>query len=137
MHCPKCRTAKLARQRATENAVEVDYCPSCRGLWFDVKELEAIMQVAAKDLIVPWGAEKVGILCPHCKDFLHAFKYPQTFVTVDMCQQCHGIWLDAGEGVEIKAVREKLRKSGELEESPKGLAAGVNRLFAAAAAMFR
>ena len=40
MHCPKC-----GQPLATEHhgAVEVDLCPSCRGLWLDANELEAIV----------------------------------------------------------------------------------------------
>lgn len=40
MRCPKC-----GQKLATENyrAVEIDLCPSCRGLWLDANELETIM----------------------------------------------------------------------------------------------
>jgi Zn-finger nucleic acid-binding protein len=137
MLCPKCRTVTLARQRVPDANVEIDYCPTCKGLWFEATELESIMRLAARDLKVPWGAEKVGILCPACREFLFAFKYPQTLVTVDMCDKCHGLWLDAGEGPEIKAVRQKLEKSGELEDEPAGIAGGIRRLFSTAAGLFR
>ncbi len=41
MHCPKC-----GQKLTTENygAVEVDVCPSCKGMWLDAQELEAIVQ---------------------------------------------------------------------------------------------
>lgn len=40
MHCPKC-----GQKLATENhgTVEIDLCPSCRGLWLDANELETIV----------------------------------------------------------------------------------------------
>ena len=40
MHCPKC-----GQKLATENygSVEIDLCPSCRGLWLDANELETIV----------------------------------------------------------------------------------------------
>jgi uncharacterized protein len=40
MHCPKC-----GQKLAAENygPVEIDLCPSCRGLWLDAKELETIV----------------------------------------------------------------------------------------------
>jgi acetyl-CoA carboxylase beta subunit len=40
MRCPKCGQAL-----ATESygPVEIDLCPSCRGLWLDANELEAIV----------------------------------------------------------------------------------------------
>ena len=41
MHCPKCGHALAI---ATYGAVEIDVCPSCRGLWLDANELEAIVE---------------------------------------------------------------------------------------------
>jgi uncharacterized protein len=40
MHCPKC-----GQKLATENygKVEVDVCPSCKGMWLDANELEQIV----------------------------------------------------------------------------------------------
>ncbi len=44
-----------------------------------------------------------------------AFYYPQTLVTVDMCRECRGVWLDGGELEEIGAVRRHLRQEERLE----------------------
>jgi len=40
MHCPKC-----GQKLTTEHygKVEIDLCPSCRGLWLDANELETIL----------------------------------------------------------------------------------------------
>lgn len=40
MHCPKDGTALQARQRG---GVDIDYCPTCRGVWLDRGELEKII----------------------------------------------------------------------------------------------
>ena len=40
MHCPKCGQ-KLSTQ--PYGPVEIDVCPSCRGLWLDANELETIL----------------------------------------------------------------------------------------------
>jgi len=40
MHCPKCGQ-KLTTE--LHGSVEVDPCPSCRGLWLDANELETIL----------------------------------------------------------------------------------------------
>jgi len=40
MHCPKCGHALVTEHHG---AVEVDLCPTCRGVWLDVNELEAIV----------------------------------------------------------------------------------------------
>jgi uncharacterized protein len=41
MHCPKCGQ-KLAIEKY--GTVEVDVCPSCKGMWLDAMELEQIVQ---------------------------------------------------------------------------------------------
>jgi rubrerythrin len=40
MHCPKCGN-NLSTQ--LYGRVEIDVCPSCRGLWLDANELETIL----------------------------------------------------------------------------------------------
>ena len=40
MHCPKCGQ-KLDQKH--HGKVEVDVCPSCKGLWLDTNELETIL----------------------------------------------------------------------------------------------
>jgi hypothetical protein len=40
MHCPKCGHT-LSTQHYGK--VEIDVCPSCRGLWLDANELETIL----------------------------------------------------------------------------------------------
>lgn len=40
MHCPKCGQ-KLTTEH--NGAVEIDLCPSCRGVWLDANELETIV----------------------------------------------------------------------------------------------
>lgn len=43
MHCPKCGQ-KLATEKYGK--VEVDVCPSCKGMWLDAMELEQIIEGA-------------------------------------------------------------------------------------------
>jgi uncharacterized protein len=45
MHCPKC-----GQQLAVEmyGPVEIDLCPSCRGLWLDANELQIIIANESK-----------------------------------------------------------------------------------------
>ena len=45
MHCPKCGQ-KLATE--TCGAVEIDVCPSCKGLWLDMGELGEIVESSGK-----------------------------------------------------------------------------------------
>jgi hypothetical protein len=45
MHCPKCGQ-KLATE--TCGTVEIDVCPSCKGVWLDMGELGTIVQSASQ-----------------------------------------------------------------------------------------
>lgn len=115
MKCPKCASSHLKQILVKGPDINVDRCPDCKGIWFDGGELEAILGVAAKELSVPLRAKKCGPLCPRCIEPLRTFQYPQTLVNVDMCKKCNGLWFDASELKEIKAVRSKLKQRGKLE----------------------
>ena len=42
MKCPVCETVELAL--AERERVEVDYCPTCRGVWLDRGELDKFIE---------------------------------------------------------------------------------------------
>lgn len=46
MKCPVCETIDL--QMSERQGVEIDYCPSCRGVWLDRGELDKIIERAAQ-----------------------------------------------------------------------------------------
>ena len=129
MRCPNCHTQTLAELQIGDFKVNVDRCNTCGGIWFDRQELESIMDVAAKSLTVPTGAEKTDRACPRDEAELYAFKYPQTDVTVDMCETCEGLWLDGGELTAIKSARAQLAATGALDPpEPTGITGGFQRL---------
>lgn len=118
MICPKCQVAKLTKRRAKGKDFTVEYCLKCKGVWFDRNELEEVMPEAIKELEVPGDAQKdVECLCPKCNKALYAFYYPQTYVTIDMCKRCGGLWFDRSEFKEIREVRRSLEKWEEMQES--------------------
>lgn len=45
MKCPNCQNDLLISHRHT---VEIDYCPSCRGVWLDRGELDKLIQRAER-----------------------------------------------------------------------------------------
>jgi len=45
MQCPSCNTAL---QMAERSGIEIDYCPSCRGVWLDRGELDKIIERSAE-----------------------------------------------------------------------------------------
>lgn len=44
MKCPSCTTELKPSDRA---GIEIDYCPSCRGVWLDRGELDKIIDRSA------------------------------------------------------------------------------------------
>ncbi|HLH25958.1 MAG TPA: zf-TFIIB domain-containing protein [Chloroflexota bacterium] len=44
MHCPACQTTLQMTER---QGVEIDYCPTCRGVWLDRGELDKIIDRVA------------------------------------------------------------------------------------------
>lgn len=45
MKCPNCNETLLMTER---HMVEIDYCPSCRGVWLDRGELDKLLQFASE-----------------------------------------------------------------------------------------
>ena len=115
MRCPTCKQVNLQQKKIKGTEIVVDCCSKCRGVWFDADELNQVLEVASKELRLPKEAKLTGFRCPKCNVPLYAFRYPQTYVEVDMCGQCCGLWLNPGEFKEIKMVRTMLEKKGKLE----------------------
>ena len=50
MLCPACKTPLSMTDRS---GIEIDFCPSCRGVWLDRGELDKIIDRAAAPAGVP------------------------------------------------------------------------------------
>jgi len=44
MHCPVCKDPQLVISE--RQGIEIDYCPSCRGVWLDRGELDKLIDKA-------------------------------------------------------------------------------------------
>jgi Zn-finger nucleic acid-binding protein len=118
MNCPKCQVVKLRKRRAKGKDFAVEYCLKCKGVWFDRGELREVMPEAIKRLKVPRDAQQdAEFLCPKCNIALYALNYPHTYVTIEMCKKCRGLWLDRGEFKAIREVRSSLEKWEEKQKS--------------------
>lgn len=53
MKCPACETVLSMTER---QGVEIDYCPSCRGVWLDRGELDKLLVMRAPDVRPPDNA---------------------------------------------------------------------------------
>lgn len=115
MRCPRCKS-KLKQGTVKKSDVKIDYCSGCKGFFLDRGEIEKVSGFAIRDLNIPPEAVQSRTRCPVCEEWMVVFDYPQTFVKVDICKQCEGLWLDAGELKEIEAVRSNLQKTGTIEQ---------------------
>ncbi len=105
MKCPKCKLEDLKEIKI--NGVRIDRCKYCGGLWFDKDELKITRDHRDKNL--SWldfdlwedGSKLMvsgkSIDCPRDGKPLFKIKYGNTNVMVDICLDCHGIWLDKEE----------------------------------------
>ena len=137
MTCPIC---KKDLEKAILYNVEVDYCSKCLGLWFEEEELRWAKDEKDRNLrwldIDLWKDKRKfkinrGIrLCPSCRLPLYEVYYPDSLnrgsstpalaagrdgdskIIVDLCNLCHGIWLDRGE---FKKIIEYLKKEADWE----------------------
>ncbi len=105
MNCPKCKIENLREIQI--NGVKVDRCKYCGGLWFDKDELKLTRDHRDKNLSLLefdlWEDESKlmvsgkSVDCPRDGKPLFKIKYGNTNVMIDICLDCHGIWLDREE----------------------------------------
>ena len=104
--CPRCFAQCIRQTRA---GVEIDICPKCYGIWLDKKELvKLIHNPSMHDKLTRYAVveSKSKLVCPRCGGLMNLENADK--VQVDVCIECKGIWLDAGEMEGLKA-KEKER----------------------------
>ncbi|OIO49845.1 hypothetical protein COZ78_03460 [bacterium (Candidatus Gribaldobacteria) CG_4_8_14_3_um_filter_42_11] len=120
MNCPNCQETKLAE--IIFNKVGVNYCPKCLGLWFEQDELRKAKDEKDQDFnwldIDLWSDQTKFQLgegqkaCPKNGVPLYEAGYGDSGIKVDVCEQCHGVWLDRGE---FKKIAQYLKNKGNDE----------------------
>ena len=101
MTCPVCGNAMIVLEL---NEIEIDYCPSCNGIWLDGGELELLLEdenerkrILSSFRIEPNYPEK-KYKCPICRkkmDKVHVGEHQE--VLIDKCPANDGLWFDKGE----------------------------------------
>jgi uncharacterized protein len=94
--CPVCGIEMIAVERS---GIELDSCISCRGLWFDIGEVELFgemtgAEVASLGLGVSTGREGRR-RCPRCRRQLEEIAHGS--IRIDRCPGGDGFWFDRGE----------------------------------------
>ena len=119
MQCPICK--KNLSSTILCN-VEVNYCPKCLGLWFEEEELRWAKDEKDRNLgwldVDLWRDKKklkisYGMrLCPSCRVPLYEIYYGDSRIIVDVCNLCHGVWLDRAE---FKKIIDWLKERADYE----------------------
>jgi len=108
MNCPRC---KIELKVEDYRGIEVDRCPQCQGMWLDYGELDQLEDLALdqdeiKGTIV-YSPYKGDLPCPKCEKPMQRFSYRAYDLQLDLCEQGHGTWLDAGEENRVLEIMEQ------------------------------
>lgn len=101
MNCPRCGDESLIALE--HEMVEVDYCPTCLGIWLDAGELELLYgdADAARAFISsgsPAPRSDKPRRCPECgKRMKKKSTQGARPVVLDRCPRGDGLWFDRGE----------------------------------------
>jgi Zn-finger nucleic acid-binding protein len=107
MDCPKCNSPM---EKIQYDAVQVDRCTGCAGIWFDQFEKEALKSLKGSES-VDSGDPKAGkelnqvatINCPVCHtQMTRLVDVKQSHIWYESCPVCYGMFFDAGEFKDYK-----------------------------------
>ena len=115
MKCPSCNNDMIVVEY---NRIELDYCTSCKGTWFDSGELDLLLESHALEeaklfldnILESPEAEtrEKKRNCPICHRRMKKTMIGEQHKTlIDVCREDHGLWFDGGE------VRQLMRHDAE------------------------
>ncbi len=132
--CPQCNTPLQTIKLDFNGALFIERCKNCFGLFFDLGELETLLENTVSNvsdinlqLIKNINKDRFQsqqkvkyVKCPVCKVLMNRVNYGhRSGVIIDQCIK-HGIWVDSGEithlmewkkaGGELLHAKEKVRK---------------------------
>lgn len=109
MKCPDCNVDLVP---GTRDRVEMEICPTCKGMWLTPKELSQL-----EDEVFDFGDNEKGSLmlsseptsrkCPQCGKLLRSFEYRFYDLEMDFCEDLHGYWLTADEDKRVLDLMKK------------------------------
>ena len=109
MICPVCKYDMIVVEY---RSIELDYCNSCKGVWFDTGELELLLKsqvleepkafldgiINSQEAISPEKKRDCPI-CGHKMKKTVIGEQPKTLI--DICRNGHGLWFDGGEVAQL------------------------------------
>jgi len=123
MICPVCGKDAVIVEY---NNIELDYCPKCSGVWFDVGELELLLEAAGvggheRFLEGLKNSQEVKVSekkrrCPVClRKMGKVYIDEEKKIVTDVCKGGHGVWFDGGEVASL--IQELAKKAPDKAES--------------------
>ena len=88
--------------------VEVDVCPKCQGVFLDKNEVQSMTgSHRLHEVLSKYTGlnSDVQVLCPNCGGLMSAQDAGN--VRVDVCLDCFGVWMSAGELERLEAMDRK------------------------------
>jgi len=118
--------------------IELDYCTSCRGVWFDAGELELLLESAGLEGVEPLLAGLASSTeadskekkrkCPICiRKMKKVLVGQKPEILLDICPQGDGIWFDGGELAQM--VGQLAGKAGEKTSPQQEILAFLQEVF--------
>ena len=109
-------------------AIVLEQCAKCGGIWFDESELYRAKQGEAariemldvEELRSPAAIQNASLLCPRDGAVLSRFqdRYFPGDIILERCPSCNGVWLNRGQFTRYQEYREALKRPKE--KSPRG-----------------
>lgn len=135
MICPACKSDMIVVEH---HKIELDYCTSCRSVWFDSGELELLLESAGLEGLEPLLANLAGSnearsaekkrKCPICvKKMKKVLIGQEPEILLDVCQQGDGLWFDGGELAQL--VGQLAGKAGEKTTPQQEIFAFLQEVF--------
>ncbi|MFC2044028.1 zf-TFIIB domain-containing protein [Chloroflexota bacterium] len=105
MKCPACNSMMIVVEH---EKIELDYCLNCSGVWFDIEELELLLEairlegtnLSLDNILTSPEAKSVETKrnCPICgKKMKKATVGHEPEVIIDVCSYGDGLWFDSRE----------------------------------------
>lgn len=102
IRCPKCEAVMAP---VFFDAVKVDQCRQCQGIWLASSALEALRSLSGSESIDTGDARvgraldaQQGVRCPVCEEpMARVPDHIKQHVWYESCRACKGVFLDAGE----------------------------------------
>ncbi len=125
MICPVCQKAMIVVEH---HQIELDYCTSCQGVWFDSGELELFLESAELESpsltikhILDLPEVKLvhrRLKCPVCRCGMKETAIEEPSINIDVCRRGDGLWFDGGElnGL-LRQLASKLSTKASTEQS--------------------